>query len=94
MTPLLNDYRDRYVVEPITGCFIWKGATAGSKGKRPQVKRFGKLHYVARLVCEEAYGPAPDGHETSHLCHNGMCVNGAHVEWATHADNILEGMLV
>jgi HNH endonuclease len=94
MTPFLEEYKHRWKKDSDTGCFIWIGATAGSKGKRPQVKRFGKRYYVARLVCTEANGPPPDGQETSHSCHNGMCISDAHVRWATHNDNMLESRWV
>ena len=90
MTPFLREYKHRWVEDSNTGCYNWLGATSGSKGKRPQVKRFGKLHYVARLVCEEANGPPPEGHETSHSCHNGMCINDIHVKWDTHENNMLD----
>ena len=90
MTPFLYEHREKWVLDPKIGCYIWIAATSGSKGKRPLVKRFGKLHYVARIVCEEIWGPPPEGHETSHSCHNGMCVNGAHIKWDTHNNNMLD----
>lgn len=94
MTPFLKDNLHRLKPDPNTGCLVWLGATAGSKGKRPQVKLYGKKQYVARIVCEEAHGPQPDGHEVCHNknCMNGMCVNDEHIRWGTHEQNIADGV--
>jgi hypothetical protein len=45
---------------------------------------------AARLVCEQAHGPAPIGKpEAAHLCGNGhlACVNGSHLTWKSHKGN-------
>ena len=38
-------------------------------------------------------GPIPEGLELDHLCKNGKCVNPAHLEPVTHAENIRRSRL-
>lgn len=61
--------------------------------ERPRVMYDGKHYYVARLVCEEAYGPPPTSkHEAAHkrYCNNDFCINPEHVYWATRSENELD----
>jgi HNH endonuclease len=72
-----------------TGCWLWQGAlhSAGygflSVGGRNQL-----AHRVAyRLFV----GPIPDGLELDHLCRVKHCVNPAHLEPVTTAENLRRG---
>ena len=87
---VLEDYADRWIPEPNTGCYLWLAGV--NNQNRPRVSG-GKL--VSRLVCEEAYGPPPTlKHEAAHAtlagCVGGLCVNGGHLRWATRRENQLD----
>ena len=44
---------------------------------------------VHRLVCALCKGAAPTRqHEASHLCHHPWCLQGGHIEWMTHKENM------
>jgi len=45
------------------------------------------------LICERVYGPRSPGMEASHSCGNPLCVNPAHLRWATHKQNCADRAL-
>lgn len=46
------------------------------------------LDSAHRVVYEALVGPIPAGLELDHLCRNAGCVNPAHLEPVTHAENV------
>lgn len=50
-----------------------------------------RQHNAARVMCEIIHGPAPPGHEASHLCggDNWLCCCPDHLIWETHSENML-----
>jgi hypothetical protein len=50
--------------------------------------RFGGAVVAHRWVYERFIGKVPDGLELDHLCRNTSCVNPAHLEPVTHAENM------
>jgi hypothetical protein len=89
---ILDLHGDKWSPEPNTGCYVWTGALAGEKANRPILRIAGKNKAVSRLVCEEMHGPPPTlTHEAAHATLNGcigsICVNGAHIRWATKLEN-------
>lgn len=73
-----------------TGCLRWLGAqTPTGYG---QIKLAGKVRIVHRVAYEIVHGPIPDGHDIDHVHANGCrhrdCIEPAHLEAVTHAENI------
>lgn len=69
-----------------TPCWIWNGYVS-----EDGYGRLGKI-VAHRMVYEERVGPVPDGLELDHLCRQRDCVNPAHLEPVTHAENIRRGV--
>lgn len=71
-------------------CRLWTGSLTNRGYGKIMVK--GKPSYsVHRLAYEIAKGPIPDNLEIDHLCNNKRCINPAHLETVTHAENIRRG---
>ena len=91
---LLDRHADKWAPEPNTGCLIWTGAISSAPASRPMVGIAGnKVQVVARLICEEAYGPPPTSkhqaaHNTPNGCIGGLCVEPRHLRWATPRENL------
>ena len=89
---ILERHADKWTPEPNTGCYLWTGAI----GARPMVGIAGnKIEVMARLVCEETYGSAPEDkplalHNTPNGCVGGLCVAPHHLRWGSKRDNALD----
>lgn len=74
-------------------CWFWTGA----KSKVPLGAGYGHFHSGERQVKAHRFayellvGPIPEGLELDHLCRVRKCVNPAHLEPVTHAENIRRG---
>lgn len=72
------------------GCWIWQrrigthgyGALTGRDNGKPVVRLAHRVSYEAHV------GPIPDGLQIDHLCAVTACVNPAHLEPVTAAENI------
>ena len=78
----------RYV-EDSTGCWIWQGRT--NNLGYGVVSIDGRETYAHRWTYAQRSGPIPKGADIDHLCRRPPCVNPAHLEAVTHAENLRRG---
>lgn len=70
-------------------CWVWKRAR--NNFGYAQIRKNYKVVYVHRLIFETIKKKIPKGIELDHLCKNPPCVNPAHLEPVTHAENCARG---
>ncbi len=77
-------------VDMVGNCWLWKGATGGSKSLRYGVATHPvsrKLVGTHRLFYEAFLGPIPSGLALDHLCKNTLCCNPTHLEPVSPTEN-------
>jgi hypothetical protein len=82
---LMGRFRDKYVPEPNSGCWLWDGGQRNALG-------YGYFHHPDEKYAHRAswalhYGAIPDGMLILHKCDNPYCVNPDHLFMGTHKDN-------
>lgn len=85
-----GDYRlpdvfwGKTIPEPNSGCWLWTGAQSHGYGV---IRINGKNRPAHRLALEAVRGPFSE-QDTDHKCRTQCCVNPAHLEAVTHAENM------
>lgn len=83
------------VRETSDGCWLWTaGVDAGGYGQfgsRSKGTRKGKTVRAHRIAYELVVGQIPEGLQLDHLCRVRRCVNPAHLEVVTLAENVRRG---
>lgn len=69
-----------------TGCWNWTGAL--SAGKYGSIYYEGRMQKAHRVMWILTNGPVPTGLDLDHLCRNMKCINPAHLEPVTRAENL------
>lgn len=78
-------------VDESSGCWLWTGRLSGQGYGHVSHRR--KNHAAHRASYEAHIGPIPKGLEIDHRCRVRHCVNPAHLEAVTHAENVRRGDL-
>ena len=86
---LHNDFWAKVTHDASTNCWEWQ-AFRMPRGYGT-IKWRQKQYLAHRLAYEKLVGNVPDGLELDHLCRNTSCVNPAHLEPVTHAENVKRG---
>jgi hypothetical protein len=76
-------------VDKTETCWLWTAGTTGGYGHFRPARSVPVLAH--RYTYEQMCGPVAEGMELDHLCRVPRCVNPAHLEPVTHAENVRRG---
>ena len=86
--PLIERLIENTTPEPNTGCWLNMNAYKDAKRTYTTIYHNGRRIPTHRASYIAHYGEIPDGLHVLHKCDQPCCVNPAHLEVGTHADNM------
>lgn len=79
-----------YIVDDITGCWIWQRDKTKAGYGRKSINYKNVLAHI--YYYEQKYGPIPEGLELDHfVCSNPACCNPDHMRIVSHTQNCCRG---
>lgn len=78
----------RHIEGDPSGCWLWTGAIQTNGYGSTGIPGSGRTALAHRYVYELLVGPIPEGLTIDHLCRLRHCVNPAHLEPVTMAENL------
>lgn len=88
---ILERLEEKYIPEPMSGCWIWTAAINSCGYGSFNVN--GEICGAHNILFRELGGVIPQGFELDHKCRNRACVNPHHLEVVTHQINAKRGLM-